>query len=77
MCKHEEKKCPRCGAGFECKTGDISHCQCNSIQLSEAESKFIASQFADCLCAACMKTMKSEYSILQQQQQLKIFTQGR
>jgi hypothetical protein len=77
MCKHEEKKCLRCGIGFECKTGDIAHCQCSSIQLSEAESKFIAGKFNDCLCAGCMKAMKSEYSILQQQQQLKFFTQGR
>ena len=77
MCKHEQKNCPRCGAGFECKTGDIAHCQCSSIQLSETETKFIANQFTDCLCAACMKAMKSEYSILQRQLQLKIFMQGR
>ena len=77
MCKHEEKKCPRCGKGFECKAGDIAHCQCSSIQLNEAETKFIADTFTDCLCAACMKAMKSEYSILQRQLQLKVFMQGR
>ena len=77
MCKHEQKNCPRCNALFECKTGDITHCQCSSIQLNEAESTFIASHFTDCLCSACMKTMKSEYSMLQTQLQLKIFTQGR
>ena len=77
MCKHEEKICPRCGAGFECKAGDISHCQCSSIQLSEAETKFIADKFPDCLCAVCMKAIKSEYSILKRQLQLKVFMQGR
>jgi hypothetical protein len=77
MCKHEEKNCPRCGAGFECKTGDIGHCQCSIIQLSETETTFIADKYTDCLCAACMKAMKSEYSILQRQLQLKVFMQGR
>ncbi len=77
MYKHEEKSCPRCKVVFECKTGDIAHCQCSSVQLNEEESKYIASQFADCLCAACMKTMKSEYNILQRQLQLKVFMQGR
>ncbi len=77
MCKHEQKICPRCGAGFGCKAGDIAHCQCNSIQLNEAEAKFIAEKYTDCLCANCMKAMKSEYSILQSQLQLKVFLQGR
>ena len=67
MCKHEEKNCPRCENPFECKVGDISHCQCNSIKLNEGESKFIAEKFIDCLCAACMKVMKSEYNILQRE----------
>ena len=77
MCKHELKSCPRCHAAFECKTGDIAHCQCSNIQLSEAEAKFIAATYTDCLCAACMKAMKSEYSILQNRLQLKVFLQGR
>ena len=67
MCKHEEKNCPRCSNPFECKVGDIAHCQCNSIKLNEGESKFIAEKFIDCLCAACMKVMKSEYNILQRE----------
>lgn len=77
MCKHEEKHCPRCNILFECKAGDIAHCQCSSIHLSEAEAAFIATKFTDCLCAACMMAMKSEYSILQSQLQLKVFLQGR
>lgn len=65
MCKHEEKYCPCCNAKFECKVGDIAHCQCNDVQLNEEQIKFIAEKFTDCLCAACMKAMKSEYNILQ------------
>lgn len=77
MCKHEQKNCPRCHTAFECKAGDIAHCQCNAVQLSEAESKFIADKYDDCLCASCMITMKTEYSVLQNKLQLKVFLQGR
>jgi Cysteine-rich CWC len=61
MCKHEQKNCPRCNAVFECKPGDITHCQCNEIKLSEAAAKFIADKYADCLCAVCIKEMRDEY----------------
>jgi len=77
MCKHEEKNCPRCGAGFECKVGDISHCQCYAVKLNEQEIKFVAQKYSDCLCAACMKAMKTEYSMLQSQLQLNVFLKGR
>jgi uncharacterized protein (UPF0212 family) len=77
MCKHEQKNCPRCGNQFECKVGDISNCQCYAVQLNDKEIKFIAERYVDCLCAACMKAMKSEYSILQRELQLKVFLTGR
>lgn len=77
MCKHEQKNCPRCDTAFECKAGDIAYCQCNGIQLNEAESKFIADKYSDCLCASCMTAMKTEYSLLQNKLQLKVFLQGR
>jgi hypothetical protein len=77
MCKHEEKHCPRCGTGFECKTGNISQCQCYAVKLNDAETKFISQRFTDCLCATCMKAIKSEYSILQRELQLKVFLNGR
>ena len=38
MCKHEEKPCPRCRQTFECKPGDVVHCQCYGIMLSTEES---------------------------------------
>lgn len=60
MCKHEEKTCPRCNITFECKVGDIAHCQCSSIHLTEAEARFIADKFNDCICAGCMSAIKEE-----------------
>ena len=77
MCKHEEKNCPRCNSSFECKVGDIANCQCNTIKLSDKERDYIAAQFSDCLCAACMAAMKTAYHQLQQQLQLNIFLKGR
>ena len=77
MCEHEEKDCPRCREKFECKTGDITHCQCYAVKLNEAETKFITAKFSDCLCATCMMAMKSEYSILQRELQVYIFFKDR
>jgi Cysteine-rich CWC len=77
MCKHEEKNCPRCGTFFECKVGDIPHCQCYVIKLSDDERDFISKKFTDCLCANCIKALKSEYNILKRELQLKVFFTGR
>ena len=77
MCKHEEKYCPNCNAVFECKVGDILHCQCYGIRFTEEEKKFIASKFSDCLCAACMISLKATYNNTQHALQLKVFSNGR
>jgi Cysteine-rich CWC len=77
MCKHEEKSCPRCKIIFECKVGDIPHCQCYAVKLLDDERDFINKRFNDCLCAGCMKAMQSEYNILQRELQLKVFFTGR
>jgi len=52
--KHEEKLCPRCGSGFECKPGDIANCQCSHIKLTEEITGFINRKYGDCLCRACL-----------------------
>lgn len=61
MCEHEKKYCPRCQGGFECKVGSIQLCQCATVRLSQEERDFISTQYADCLCAACLKEMKAEH----------------
>lgn len=77
MCKHEEKNCAHCKTIFECKVGDISHCQCYDVKLSGDEMDFIARRYTDCLCAPCMQAMKREFHLLQRELQLKIFFTGR
>ena len=57
MCKHEEKKCPRCNVSFECKPGNIGQCQCYGIALSSEEKVFIAETYSDCLCAQCLHAL--------------------
>lgn len=61
MCKHEEKECPRCGNGFECKVGNIGECQCAGVQLSIEERAFIETRYNDCLCISCLKELKNRY----------------
>jgi hypothetical protein len=62
MNKHEQKYCPRCAVAFECKVGNITQCQCSNISLNIEEQAYIGSLYQDCLCAACIVTVRSEYS---------------
>ena len=61
MIKHEEKYCPRCNQKFECKVGSIIQCQCSTIVLNEKERDYMRQFYDDCLCANCMKELKTEY----------------
>ncbi|MBV9962900.1 MAG: cysteine-rich CWC family protein [Parafilimonas sp.] len=63
---HEVKTCSRCNNGFECKAGDITHCQCNNIQLSVEERAFIEERYKDCLCANCLLQLKNRYMLFKE-----------
>ncbi|WP_198145091.1 cysteine-rich CWC family protein [Microscilla marina] len=52
--KHEQKQCPRCGAGFECKVGDVVNCQCYEVQVQARTNEFLANAYYDCLCKNCL-----------------------
>lgn len=66
--KHETKRCPRCDAEFECKSGSILLCQCQTIYLSAEQTDFISEQFDDCLCVSCLQALRSEYNTRQHEQ---------
>jgi hypothetical protein len=66
MCKHEEKKCPRCGCSFECKVGNVNQCQCNGISFTEEEKKFIGEKYNDCLCRDCLLELKNRYMMFKE-----------
>lgn len=54
MQKHEEKNCPRCNISFECKPGNVVHCQCYGIALTEKGRAVIEERYSDCLCRNCL-----------------------
>ncbi len=54
MCKHEAKKCPRCSSSFECKVGDVTHCQCYGISLDPEQRSFLEARYGECLCRNCL-----------------------
>lgn len=56
--KYDSKKCPRCGKEFICKPGNITQCQCYSVNLSKNESLFIKELYDDCLCYDCLEKLK-------------------
>lgn len=61
MCRHEEKKCPRCNSFFECKVGNVTECQCSGISFTEEEKKFIGEKYNDCLCRNCLLALKNKH----------------
>ncbi len=64
MAKHEDKFCPRCGTGFECKVGTILQCQCSGLSFTDEEKAHIAQSYKDCLCRSCLTVIKHELHIL-------------
>jgi Cysteine-rich CWC len=61
MCQHETKHCGRCQAPFECKVGNILECQCYGIEMNDPEKAFIAANYSDCLCRACLEAIKLDF----------------
>jgi len=42
MRKHEQKRCPRCQALFECKSGSILLCQCQTVYLEPEHLEYVS-----------------------------------
>ena len=62
MPSHDEKQCPRCNNLFECKSGSVLLCQCQTVTLTEKQLEYIASRYQDCLCAKCLMDIRVEYN---------------
>ena len=69
--KHETKNCARCNIEFECKSGSILLCQCQTIVLSSKQMDYINAQYDDCLCITCLQALRSEFNWLQHQETIK------
>lgn len=60
-CKHDRVACPRCGTVYECKVGSINLCQCMSVQLTVEQRQYIGLLYSGCLCADCLKALRTDY----------------
>lgn len=77
MTKHEQKTCPHCQTHFECKSGDITNCQCEMVILNQQHRDYIYSHYDDCLCASCMRKMRSEFNVGQFNEQMQQLVMGK
>lgn len=59
--KHPHNACSRCSRAFICQPDNIAHCDCTLIPLSAEETRFISTQFRDCVCNACLLELKDVY----------------
>jgi len=57
--KHEPKSCERCGQYFECKPGDITHCQCFGRAISAEVKDWMAKKYIDCICGNCITALNN------------------
>jgi len=63
--KHETKSCPRCEASFECKSGSILLCQCQTVILNADQIEYMNMHYEDCLCARCLLEVRTECNCMQ------------
>lgn len=66
MSLYETKNCHRCKEQFECKPGNISQCQCNSIKLTYEQRAFIEQQYNDCLCNKCLTVLQNDLELFKE-----------
>ncbi|MET4081440.1 hypothetical protein ABIB40_001386 [Pedobacter sp. UYP30] len=59
--KHEIISCERCRTAVECKANAYTKCQCSTVQLTINEMQYISETFDGCLCANCLRELKTEY----------------
>ncbi|WP_460950633.1 cysteine-rich CWC family protein [Spirosoma daeguense] len=74
--KHEHTGCPRCHRSFECRVGSINLCQCQSLTLTEAQRHYVSSLYQGCLCADCLRILRSEYNQLNHQKKVNQLLHG-
>lgn len=70
MSKHAIKICPRCLQDFECKSSDITHCQCETVDLQQHHRNYVLNKYDDCLCASCLENLRAEYNGIQFKQKI-------
>lgn len=68
--KHENVKCERCHVPFECKAGTINLCQCQAVALNTEQRNYIRYRYDDCLCANCLKELRTDYNVAKFNDQL-------
>ncbi|WP_455220008.1 cysteine-rich CWC family protein [Kaarinaea lacus] len=72
--KHETKNCPRCKKEFECKSGSVLLCQCQTIVLSTQQLDYINAQYDDCLCISCLYALRTEYNLQQHSEKIQKYS---
>lgn len=63
MQKHEEKYCPKCNGYFECRMGDVTNCQCSTVQLNQETVQFLSQTYFDCLCKNCLAKIDNDVKV--------------
>ncbi len=66
MCLHEQKKCPRCDKGFECKAGSVGECKCSGFKMTEELKVYLEQRYSDCLCISCLQYLQVELNIFKE-----------
>ena len=76
MPKHETKQCGRCQTLFECKSGSIMLCQCQTVVLSTEQLEYINHRYEDCLCSRCLLALRAEYNEKQHARKIRVLSRS-
>ena len=66
MSLHENKSCLRCKKQFECKSGNITQCQCYGIELTIEQRAYIEQRYNECLCKDCLQYLQVELNLFKE-----------
>jgi hypothetical protein len=66
MCSHEIKTCERCHAGFECKPGSVTQCQCSAVMLTTEQRAYLEQYYTDCLCRSCLLQLQADFELFKE-----------
>ena len=72
--RHKTKNSQRCGKEFECKSGPILLCQCQTVELGLEQLEYISERYDDCLCASCLLALRGGFNELLHKKKIKQFS---
>src|SRR5690606_3900402 len=64
MAEHAVSLCPRCGSNMICKVGNITQCDCFTVQVSAETREFLSKTDFACVCVNCLNDLELKQQLI-------------